>query len=109
MYYLKLFIVGLFFMQTMCCVGQSKFTECNFLVQGVCAMCEDRIENALDLKGIKLAAWDLKSKRIRVIYKNTLYTEEELHVLIAEAGHSTEKVKATKAAYEKLHKCCRYE
>ncbi|MBT4774695.1 MAG: heavy-metal-associated domain-containing protein [Crocinitomicaceae bacterium] len=109
MYYLKIFLVALLFIQSSGCVGQAKYTESNFEVKGVCGMCEHRIENALDLKGIKLADWDLESKKLRVIFKNSMYTELEIHEILAAVGHATDKVKVTKTAYDKLHKCCKYE
>ncbi len=71
-------------------------------------MCETRIERALDQKGIKLADWNLETKQCRVVYKTELYTELEIHQLIADVGHSTSKVKATKEAYDNLHSCCKY-
>ena len=109
MFKIKLCILGLLFVQTIACKSQSKFTESIFEVKGVCGMCENRIENALDLKGIKLADWDLESKKLRVIYKNSMYTELEVHEILAAVGHATDKVKVTKTAYDKLHKCCKYE
>ena len=38
-----------------------------------------------------------------------MYTELEIHEILAAVGHATDKVKVTKTAYDKLHKCCKYE
>jgi len=87
---------------------ESKFTEINFRVEGVCGMCESRIENALDIKGIKLADWDVKTKNCRVIYKTADFKELDIHQIVADLGHTTEKVKTTPENYDNLHHCCKY-
>ena len=89
-------------------VAQSKFKEINFKVQGNCGMCEKRIENALDLKGIKVADWNVKTKTCRVVYKTSVFKEDEIHQIVANLGHSTDKIKANKESYDKLHSCCKY-
>ena len=49
--------------------GQSKKTS--FLVNGVCEMCEKRIENALDIKGVNFASWDMKTKMCNVTFNSS--------------------------------------
>ena len=71
-------------------------------------MCEKRIENALDIKGIKIGDWNVTTKNCHVVYKITQYTEEQIHQIIADLGHTTEKIKATKQSYDNLHGCCKY-
>jgi mercuric ion binding protein len=90
--------------------GQSskKPVTISFNVEGNCDMCKDRIENALSVKGIKSADWNIKSKTLTVVYVPAKITEEKIHQLVAKAGHDTEKVKATKEDYEGLHGCCKY-
>ena len=78
-------------------------------VDGVCGMCEDRIELALDVKGIKVADWDLDSKMCRIVYKPEQIKEEEIHAILAGIGHDTQKAKAKKEVYENLHHCCQYK
>jgi len=87
----------------------SKYKEINFQVSGICGMCEDRIENALNIKGIRVAEWDQESGNCKVIYNTTKITEMEIHQAIAKAGHDTDKVKATKEDYDNLHGCCKYK
>ncbi len=108
MYYIKIIAIVIFLTVGVNGFSQSKFTEINFKVEGICGMCETRIENALEKKGIKIGDWDVKTKNCRVIYKTDLYSEEEIHQLLADIGHSTEKVKASKESYDKLHGCCKY-
>ena len=90
-------------------LAQSKYKEINFSAKGTCGMCEKRIENALDLKGIKLADWDVKTHNCRVIYNTQKYNEMDIHKIVAKFGHTTDKVKATDEAYNNLHGCCKYD
>ena len=39
----------------------SKIKKIKFHVYGVCEMCKNRIETALDVKGIRLADWNIKT------------------------------------------------
>lgn len=105
---LKLLLAVVIVIITTTAFSQSKYKEINFRVEGNCGMCETRIENALDLKGIKLADWDVKTKNCRVVYKTAKIKEEEIHQIIADKGHSTDKIKASKEAYDSLHGCCKY-
>ena len=77
-------------------------------VDGVCGMCKERIENALDVKGVKYATWDKQSHNCEIAYRTDKITEEELHVLLNEAGHDTEKSRASDSQYESVHECCKY-
>jgi periplasmic mercuric ion binding protein len=79
-----------------------------FKVEGNCGMCKDRIENALSVKGIKTADWNVKTKMLTVVYVPAKISEEQIHKIIAKAGHDTEKVTATKEDYQDLHGCCKY-
>ena len=65
--------------------------EITFEVNGVCGMCEDRIEQALDAPGIIMADWDVKSKQLTVAFKTKKIKE-----------------KAKDEVYANLHGCCKY-
>lgn len=71
-------------------------------------MCEERIENALSVKGVKYADWDLKTKVVKVVYKESKINESQLHALLTEAGHDTDARKATDEEYDQVHNCCKY-
>lgn len=85
-----------------------KKAEIEFQVSGVCGMCETRIEKALDVPGVIMADWDVETKKAKVAYKTKVLTEEQIHQLIANVGHDTEKIKATDEAYANMHGCCKY-
>ena len=100
----------LFFIGVLCAplYAQSKLTKTNFKVFGNCTMCKKRIETALDHSGIKFASWDTKTKNLEVVYNNKKISEQQIHELIAAAGHDTDKVKAKDKVYAKLPFCCLY-
>ena len=85
-----------------------KKTEITFEVSGVCGMCEDRIEKSLDIPGVIMADWEIKSKQLSVAYNIKKISESQIHQRVADAGHDTEKVKATDEVYANLHGCCKY-
>lgn len=86
-----------------------KKADITFEISAVCGMCEDRIEAAYDLKGIVMADYDLKTKKLHVTYKTKVFTDVlDVHRIAANVGHDTEKVKATDEAYNNLHHCCKY-
>jgi copper chaperone CopZ len=83
--------------------------EVTFWVDGICGMCEDRIETALlNTKGIWAAEWNASNHQVAVVYNPKKIMELDLHQAVAAAGHDTKKVKATDAAYAKVHGCCKY-
>lgn len=88
--------------------GQSK-VDITFGVSAACGMCEERIEKAYDVKGIVMADYDLKLQKLHVVYKTKLFPDVlDVHLIAANVGHDTEKVKSTDEVYNNLHGCCKY-
>ena len=85
-----------------------KVKTIKFEVDGVCDMCKDRIEGAVDVKGIKFASYDLDKHQMEVTFSTKKITEDKIHQLIADVGHDTDKIKATDEAYDQIHHCCKY-
>ncbi|MBL7844708.1 MAG: cation transporter [Cyclobacteriaceae bacterium] len=88
--------------------SKSKVATANIKVYGNCGMCKERIEAALDYKGIKTAKWDAKTKNLSVVYSPSKITEQRIHELVAAVGHDTDKVKAKDTIYADLPFCCLY-
>lgn len=86
----------------------SKDTAVSFKVFGACEQCKQRIENALNIKGIKYARWNVDTKMLSLKYNPSKITEEKIHNSIAAVGHDTYLVKANDAAYKALPSCCYY-
>ena len=78
-------------------------------VKGNCEQCKKRIENAADIKGVKLSSWDEKTKVLNVTYDSVKITSEQICQAIAKSGYDAGNVKATDASYKKLPGCCQYK
>ncbi len=85
-----------------------KKTTVSFAVEANCGQCKDRIENALDKKGVYKAIFNLDNKILTVTYDPRKLEEIQLHNMVAMVGHDTEKVKASNVVYESLPDCCKY-
>ncbi len=85
-----------------------KVQTIEFEVNGVCGMCKERIEGAMDYKGIKFAEWNSKTQTLKVVFNTKKITEQQLHERIAHVGHDTSKAKAKDEVYDQLPECCRY-
>ena len=86
-----------------------KVIETAFHVSGNCGMCKARIETALDRKGVKLATWDQKTQMLTLAFQPKKITEDQIHQILADAGHETERVPAKPEAYSSLPGCCKYK
>ncbi len=86
-----------------------KKIEITFQTDGVCGMCEQRIETALlEIDGVWTADWDQDTHATFVVYNPKKVKEIELHQAVAAVGHDTPKVKAKDEDYAKVHACCKY-
>lgn len=79
-------------------------------VKGQCEMCKKRIEKAaLEVKGVRSVDWSIADKQLTVYLNPKKTTGKEVQEAVAKVGHDTEAIKATDAAYNGLHSCCKYE
>lgn len=77
-------------------------------VRGNCEECKNRIENAADIKNVKLAVWDEAKQILTVTYKSDKVTLEQIEKKIASSGHDTGNLKGDDLRYKKLPSCCKY-
>jgi copper chaperone CopZ len=77
-------------------------------VHGNCGECKERIENAVDIKGVKVSKWDEKSQVLTVTYKPEKVTIDQIKDAILKSGHDLEDKKAPDVVYNKLPKCCQF-
>jgi len=80
----------------------------SFQVEGTCDMCKDRIEKALDKKGVYKAIYETKSKLLTVTYDPRKLEKIQIHNMVAMVGHDTPLVTASEVVYQSLPDCCRY-
>ncbi|OAV63289.1 Copper chaperone CopZ [Bacteroidales bacterium Barb4] len=79
------------------------------LVQGLCEMCKDRIESAArTIAGVSSAKWDMETKQLHLHYDSGKTALEAISKALAQAGHDTDRDKASAAAYDALPDCCKY-
>ena len=88
--------------------GQSKFNTTSIEVNGLCGMCEKRIENAAYIKGVKKADWSQETHLLDLIYNSSKVDEAAIIAAINEAGHDVKNHPATDEQYANIHGCCRF-
>lgn len=80
----------------------------SFTVHGVCGDCKERIEGAIDIKGVKIASYDIEKEMLTITYNTKKISRRQIHQAIADAGHDTCDIKASDKAYNSLNPCCKY-
>jgi len=84
-------------------------TDTTMIVNGVCGMCQDVIENsAMEVPGVSTASWNMNSKVFTVSYDAEQTSLQVISDSINASGYDTEYNTATDEAYYSLHKCCYY-
>jgi len=87
---------------------KSNFTDTSFKVYGACEMCKDRIEDALKLKGISKAIWDVDSKLLSIQFDAKRISLDKIENTIVAVGHDLDNKKAKDYIYQDLPDCCHY-
>jgi len=105
---MKTSISALFLAFVLSASGQSKITETTIEVDGLCGMCEERIENAAYIQGVKKADWSQETHQLDLIYRSDKVTLENIIAAINEVGHDVKDHPATEEQYENIHGCCRF-
>ena len=104
---MKKLLVGIWLLVSGSALAQT--AEVSFWVDGVCGMCEKRIETALiNTPGVRFADWSIATREVKVAYSTKKLSEQRLHEVVATAGHDTKKLRAKDADYAKVHACCKY-
>lgn len=96
------------FMSMSMLAQKSKTVTTSFWVAGICGMCEEAIEKAMDVTGVITADYSLATNNLTVTYKPSKLSEDQLHKLLNAVGYDTEKSTCTEAQYNLVHDCCRY-
>lgn len=77
-------------------------------IKGNCEQCKERIENAADIKGVKVCTWSEKTQIATITYNPEKVSVDQIKQAIAKAGHDVDGANAPEAAYKKLPDCCQY-
>lgn len=90
-------------------LGQPSIKTTTISVKGNCEDCKERIENAADIKGVKLFVWDVDTKIATITYNTDKVTILQIEKAIAKIGYEAGNEKANENAYLKLPECCQYK
>jgi copper chaperone CopZ len=102
----KLILLSGFMMATL--LSANAQTATKLKVSGNCGMCKSSIEKAATSAGAKTANWDMDAKLLTLIFDGKTNLDK-IETAIAAVGYDTENKTATKASYDALHECCKYE
>ena len=83
-------------------------TSTKLKVSGNCGMCKSSIEKAAKTAGATTANWDMDAKLLTLIFDGKTNLDK-IESAIAAVGYDTEHKTATKASYDALHECCKYD
>jgi cation transport ATPase len=106
---MKKVIIVLVLLVTTVTFSQNKNERGLLEVDGVCMMCKARIEKAaIRTKGVKSAIWNVDTHQLKLVYDARKTNLDSISKKIVAVGHDTKTLKATEAAYNSVHPCCRY-
>lgn len=88
--------------------AQQSVSTATFIVKGNCEECKTVIENAADIKGVKILTWNQKTKVATVTYQADKVSIAQIQQAIAAKGYDTGNYKGNDKAYKNLPKCCKY-
>ena len=77
-------------------------------IYGNCGMCKSSIEKAAKTAGATNASWDMDAKILTFMFDGKTNLDK-IETAIAAIGYDTEHKTATKASYDALHECCKYD
>ncbi|MEO6837211.1 MAG: TonB-dependent receptor [Ginsengibacter sp.] len=106
--YVYLLFIAVFSFTTSWSQTNNGDQSASFKVFGKCVECKERIENALKLKGVDSADWNVETKMLDVVYDPSKINLKKIQSKILAAGHDLETEKASDEAYNSLPSCCRY-
>ncbi len=102
----KLILLSGFMMATIFSANAQTATKLK--VSGNCGMCKSSIEKAAKTAGAATANWDMDAKLLTLMFDDKTNLDK-IETAIAAVGYDTEHKTATKATYDALHECCKYE
>ncbi len=82
--------------------------DTSMLVNGVCNMCKQVIEESSLIDGVHAANWNPQTKILQLTYYPEKTSLEAISVSINKSGYDTEFSTADEEAYQNLPQCCHY-
>jgi len=85
------------------------YVEYEFLVEGSCGMCGERIQTiALSKPGVDYAIWDSESMLLKIKIDESQTSISHVKHAISLGGHDNGNFEAPPEVYENLPECCQY-
>jgi len=106
--YILVLLTSLFSIGIATAQNNSGDSSTSFKVYGECIQCKHRIENALKIKGVQSANWDVATKMLSIVYNASIVQLPQIKSKILFVGHDLENQKAPDAIYNALPECCHY-
>ncbi len=106
---MKSLLIIIAFLFTINSQAQTTVKTITLSVKGNCDDCKERIENAADIKGVKLCTWNPDTKVASITYVPEKVTLNQIEKAIAKVGYDAGSEKGNTVAYNKLPKCCQYK
>jgi mercuric ion binding protein len=105
----RISIIGFFAAFLLSTSSFAQSTDTTMIVNGVCGMCQDKIEGAAkSLEGVSKVNWDVESKVLTLQYDASKTSLTDINKAINNVGYDTEFSTANEEAYQSLHGCCKY-
>ena len=107
---MKKVILTMLAVAAMSATMQAKTVKTEISVNGKCnEMCKPRIEKAAKaVPGVLSATWNLKARKLTLVYDNIKTDTKKVQKAVAASGHDSGNIKAPQATYNKLPGCCKY-
>ena len=105
---MKNLILLLFISATTMLSAQCKKITIELEVSGNCGHCKERIEKAVDLKGVGHADWNADTKMMKLTYRADKIELEIIKQAILAIGYDVEGKLASDEAYYALPGCCQH-
>lgn len=100
-------VIGILSLLALMACGGAQ-TEGRFFVEGACEACKTIIESSLaNTKGIAASQWDTKTSILSVSYDVNQLSEDDIQLILSDAGFNTQFFDANAEARAQLPACCR--
>ncbi len=87
--------------------ARAKSAVINIKTSAICGSCKKRIEGALkSTEGIQEAVVNLNNKVVKVKYDPAKISQNQIRLVIVNAGYDADDMKKDEAAFNKLPMCC---
>jgi len=104
------YLLMILFLASTTVATAGKYEKAEFQTSAICDMCKEKIESKLGVtEGVVYSYLNLQNKKLKVKYDPQVISLDQIKTIVSNAGYDAGEIKANKAAYSKLAKCCQKE